>query len=581
MNQRISTYRLCRVVLVLSALVYVNACFAQQCTGSVGAPIINETFGAGIDNPGPALATNITNLTYLDGTCPNDGLYTIANFTSDCYSPNWHTVRDHTGDPNGYFMLINASEQPSDFFVQTVSGLCDGTTYQFSAWILNMDSTHGILPNVTFTIETPGGTVLQTYSSGDIPIINTPTWQQYGFFFTTTTGINTVVLRMHNNAPGGDGNDLALDDIQFRPAGAQVLVGTEVGNTTTINLCTATNQNLSFTTAYAGNCYVNIAFQWQESTDTLNWTNIAGATAGAYNPPVLAPGVYYYRVEIAQQGNIGNSSCSVFSNIIKVIYLVIEPVQIAQQATICDGQGYTLPSGKVVTTTGIYNDTLKSSGGCDSIYTMLNLTVVTAKISAINAEICPGGEYVLPSGKTVSAAGIYQDTIRNVLGCDSIRITVMLEIDNVDKGSINGSVCMDSSALIGLGNGASFSDILWNTGAKTVSILVGAGVYTVKATDSIGCNAFDTFNISNYAPPTVTLDQDIVLCTGEPRTIDAGTGYQSYLWSTGGDSETTSITATGRYWVTVKDLNGCPGERYYCCEYGCHPANRFFACRGF
>jgi hypothetical protein len=37
--------------------------------------------------------------------------------------------------------------------------------------------------------------------------------------FTTPAGVNNIVLRMVNNAPGGCGNDLALDDITFRPCG--------------------------------------------------------------------------------------------------------------------------------------------------------------------------------------------------------------------------------------------------------------------------------------------------------------------------------------------------------------------------
>jgi len=44
---------------------------------------------------------------------------------------------DHTGDPNGYFMLINASFQQGVFYLDTVKGLCTDY-YEFAAWIANV-----------------------------------------------------------------------------------------------------------------------------------------------------------------------------------------------------------------------------------------------------------------------------------------------------------------------------------------------------------------------------------------------------------------------------------------------------------
>lgn len=52
---------------------------AQTCTGSLGAPVINETFGAGSTyGVGPPLQQGVTNLTYIaDGCGGEDGTYTI------------------------------------------------------------------------------------------------------------------------------------------------------------------------------------------------------------------------------------------------------------------------------------------------------------------------------------------------------------------------------------------------------------------------------------------------------------------------------------------------------------------------
>jgi hypothetical protein len=88
---------------------------AQLCNGSLGDPVVNIRFDA-------SGAVNVPGYSYTSSSCPNDGSYTIVSSTSGCFGNSWHTVSsDHTG--GGYFMLVNASFQPGDFFVQTVSDL--------------------------------------------------------------------------------------------------------------------------------------------------------------------------------------------------------------------------------------------------------------------------------------------------------------------------------------------------------------------------------------------------------------------------------------------------------------------------
>src|SRR5271165_5547505 len=107
---------------------------AQTCNGSLGDPVINQDFGSGT-NPGPPLSGSVTNMGYVNVGCPNDGSYTLANSIGDCFGDTWHFLNtDHTGNPNGYMMVINASYQPSIFFTQTATGLCPNTKYEFAAW---------------------------------------------------------------------------------------------------------------------------------------------------------------------------------------------------------------------------------------------------------------------------------------------------------------------------------------------------------------------------------------------------------------------------------------------------------------
>lgn len=312
------------------------------CTGSLGDPIINITFGAGIGN-GSALAAGITNLQYVTEPCPNDGQYTIINSVNNCWSNTWlNLASDHTGDPNGHFMLINASFQPSDFYVQTVTGLCAGTTYQFAAWVLNMAAlTNQIRPNITFSIEKTDGTILAFVKTGDVPATGSPTWNQYGVFFTTPPGVSSVVLRMTNNAPGGNGNDLALDDITFRPAGPTINITANGLTVDTVTFCTG-NTTMQTFQATVDACYSSPVYQWQENDNTgAGWTDIPGESGLGYGTFPTLPGVYSYRLTAAQSGNIGISSCRVASPPVTIAVLKIPSPAITisvSSADICKGE---------------------------------------------------------------------------------------------------------------------------------------------------------------------------------------------------------------------------------------------------
>ncbi len=292
-----------------------------MCTGSLGDPVVNITFGSG-RNPGPAL-NGITNYQYTTNGCPDDGYYTIGNGVGNCFGETWYPLsEDHTpGDVDGYMMIINASFEPGDFFVKKVDGLCPNTTYEFASWIYNVlepyaCQSQGIKPNITFNIEKPDGTVLQTYSTGDIA--DAGKWKQYGFYFSTTSSLNSVVLRMTNNAPGGCGNDLLLDDITFRACGPLVTANIN-GSLDSADVC-AGNASIFTLHAKVSSGYTNPVYQWQVCTDNgVTWANIPGATDTVYvRPAVTDPAAYQYRLAVAQRDNINVSSCYIVSNVITI-----------------------------------------------------------------------------------------------------------------------------------------------------------------------------------------------------------------------------------------------------------------------
>ncbi|MEI9943074.1 MAG: hypothetical protein WDN26_02535 [Chitinophagaceae bacterium] len=249
---------------------------------------VNITFSAGSNFNYKAPDSYI----YTSSTCPNDGYYTITGATSNCFNA-WHTItNDHTG--GGNFLLVNATYDPGDFFVSTVTDLCPGTTYEFAAWIMNVIKQFGsILPDITFSIETPGGTVLQSFNTGGIPVASIPEWKQYGFFFTTPATNAAIVLRMKNNAPGGIGNDIAMDDITFRPCGSKIDAAVTGNATDTVNVCEGNTNSYTFNSNGSAG-YISPLYQWQLSSDKgITWKDIAGATSLSYlRPATASPGNY-------------------------------------------------------------------------------------------------------------------------------------------------------------------------------------------------------------------------------------------------------------------------------------------------
>ena len=280
---------------------------------------MNLNFGSGA-NPGPALPASITSYPYLAADCPNDGSYTIRNNSTGCF--NWHNLpSDHSGGPGGYFMLVNASYQPSVFFLDTVDLVCSNMNYVFSAWIVNMNKptecgSNPNKPNLSFTIEETDGTVLQTFNTGDIPPQSSISWSEYGFFFNTPVNVSRVVLKIKNNAAGGCGNDLALDDISFSPCGP--LITASVNGTGELLFCEKENV-LGLFDAVVSPDFIDPYFQWEFSADSgTTWADIPGANSPSYtkNFSGFKEGVYLYRAGVSKMENKAFSACRFYSPVL-------------------------------------------------------------------------------------------------------------------------------------------------------------------------------------------------------------------------------------------------------------------------
>lgn len=88
--------------------------------------------------------------------------------------------------------------------------------------------------------------------------------------------------------------------------------------------------------------------------------------------------------------------------------------------------------------------------------------------------------------------------------------------------------------------------------------------YSVTVTDALGCVVQSSVlvTVGNALTPRVIAYGPTSFCAGDSVMLNAGTGYTSYLWSTGETTSTIVVKNTGVYNVSVSSLDGCKGTSH-------------------
>lgn len=487
----------------------------QICTGSLGANIFERgDFGSGtaaILATDPGIAPGYQ---YANGL-PGDGFYTITSNTAALAGlyPTWLRVGDSSSDPDGYYMVINASFSPGAFYEEEVDDLCESTLYEFSADIINLirssATDHGD-PNVDFLID---GQVV--YSTGQIAKTNA--WAKFGFAFETLPGQTDLVLTLRNNAPGGLGNDLGLDNIAFRPCGPSSFVGIDADTTTF--LCIDDAPLTIFADLDTGSG-MRPSLQWQSSSDGLIWADIPGSTGDEIVHTSFTPGDYYYRyVSAGSVVDIQNTKCRVISDIVQI---TVVPEEYNVIDTICQDLAYELGT-QILTLSGSYTETFLSSKGCDSIV-YLDLAVVP--------------EGVLDLAVTTT--------------------------DPSCEGTTDGQI---ADISVGGGYGSPYTWDLAGVGVMLGNYTgLGADTYVLSAEDRHGCSALFDIELLPPIPLAIDLGADVELRLGDALEIvpTFSGNYDDISWSSPGSidcatcpSITTFPFSSGLVIAEITSLAGC------------------------
>ena len=231
-------------------------------------------------------------------------------------------------------------------------------------------------------------------------------------------------------------------------------------------------------------------------------------------------------------------------SIVTLNLTVIDPVQEAISATICDGETYDF-DGQVLTRTGTYTATLSAASGCDSIVT-LDLTVLPAPSTSISEEICEGQTFMF-FGNALSTSGTYQEIAQTKDGCDST-VTLVLTVVSQKTKTINRTICS--------------SQVYPFDGQN----LNASGTYTATFKSAAGCDSIVTLNLVVADQIQETISQQI--CEGQSVTFGgntlttAGTYVDTFVTDAGCDSIVTLELTVNNQIMQSIDQQICEGESY-------------------
>ncbi len=227
-----------------------------------------------------------------------------------------------------------------------------------------------------------------------------------------------------------------------------------------------------------------------------------------------------------------------------------------------------------VTTPSNYIVTVTNANGC-SKSTNAVVTVNANPVPVITGPLafCSGNSttlsatagypgYLWSNGATTQTissalANTFTVTVTNVNGCTGIAsATTVVNALPSPVISGNNSICQNTSST--LNAGAGYSSYLWSTGALTPSInATVTGAYTVTVTDANTCSKSTSFNLTVNPLPVPVITGVNAFCQGASSTLNAGAGFNSYLWSTGSTSQTLPVSTQATYTVTVSNAFGC------------------------
>jgi uncharacterized repeat protein (TIGR01451 family) len=235
--------------------------------------------------------------------------------------------------------------------------------------------------------------------------------------------------------------------------------------------------------------------------------------------------------------------------------------------------------------------TVTDAGGCSGFTTssttinptpVVTITGPTATCAGTGVTLDAGGPFASYSWSTgeitqtitvtPSSTQPYSVTVTDGNGCSaSDSHTVTVSANPTATITAPAGVCANSTgnaASVAAQAGATYAWTIGN-GTFTGSTAGPAVTFTAGPTGNVSlgitvtagsCTSTGNSTLPISAPPIVTITGPTQVCPNNAFTLDAGPGFSSYAWSTGGTGRTVSVTqsaASQVYSVTVTNATGC------------------------
>jgi gliding motility-associated-like protein len=384
---------------------------------------------------------------------------------------------------------------PADFDQQyDISGLCSGSTI----YIVYINRTGGH----------------STWAAGGV-LANTPAGNRY---IQIINGASTCTsnIRTYDNgwSSNSDGNAVWWDNSgtatynnhscsTIVPPASQTVTITP---STPVTICPgAATASMAYTVTGSPDEY---SITWNAAAHTAGFTDLVNAALPASPitiniPPGAQAGTTYTGSLVVT--NTSATSSSTPQN----ISIIIDPAA-TTQTTDTSGCNNVLFNSTTYTNSTVLHDTLRNSNGCDSVYKVTNITVthITPVTQIIDTSGCNS---VLYNGITYTSPAVLHDTLRSIGGCDSvykiINITPVIPVTQTNNLSgcnsvVYNSITYTSSTIV--------HDTLRSTaGCDSVYKITNITVTTItpvtQPTNLSGCGSVIYNNIT-YTSPTVVHD---------------------------------------------------------------------------
>lgn len=240
-----------------------------------------------------------------------------------------------------------------------------------------------------------------------------------------------------------------------------------------------------------------------------------------------------------------------------------------------------------------YNGTVASNIKYNSaIYTSGSILVVPFQliVSSTSSVICQGDSTTLTANGGVTYSWFPGNTLSDSIGASVIAMPTSTMAYTILASDSNGcilsseisivvnplpsvilpdlnDICEDATPVIlnqGIPSGGTYSGNGVSNGFYNPSLAnIGTHLITYSFTDSIGCMGADSSYINVREIPEVNLGNDTGICCSNSITLDAGTGFNTYIWTTGATTQTILVDTVGigigtsAYSVTVSNAFNC------------------------